>query len=476
MRSKPILIAALAALLGMAALAGWWFMLRGQAVSSADTSGQVERIELANGMEVLLVTNHRVPAISHTIWYRVGSADDPAGQSGLAHYVEHMMFKGTPSVPVGEFSRQVTRLGGKHNAFTGYDFTGYYVDIAREHLPLVMQMEADRMRNLNPSEEEFLKERDVILEERRSRIENNPAAQLREEMQFALFHRHPYRQPVIGWMDEMERLTREQVMAFYHTHYHPGNAVVVIAGDSTREQLMPLLETYYARLNEAPVPQRHWLGEPKHRATVRVTLSHALVKQPRLYRRYLAPSLGENEQAEVLALSLMAELMGGSDTSLLYQSLVQDKKLAVSADISYGIIDRGPSTFDIALVPAPGVSLEQLEQALDAELTRILAQPVQEADLARLKTKAKAEVIYARDSLRAIADFVGQLRMVGVSEAFYENWPQLVDAITGEAMLQAARQTLLPEQAVTGWLLPQQMRATEEAAPEQGGEDAAPAE
>jgi zinc protease len=384
----------------------------------------------------------------------VGAADDPAGKSGLAHYHEHLMFKGTPDVGSGEFTRRIEALGGQFNAFTGADFTGYYVNIAREHLALVMQLEADRMQNLSPAESDYATELEVVVEERQSRIGSRPSAQLNEQMQAAMFMHHPYRIPIIGWMHEIKALTPNDARAFYDKYYHAGNMVLVVAGDISRDELEPLAEQYYGSL-EARAPATHnWAQEPDARSAKRVVLRHAEVNAPRLQRRYLAPSYGAGDATQVMPLSLYAEWLGGGKSSVLYQALVEEKKLAVSVSAGYSGFARGPSQFSIHAQPAPDVSIEALEAVLDKVLAEALQTRIMPADLQRIKTLFSASAIYARDGLTPLAHYAGYLAMLELPLEFLTQWEGYVDAVTPEQMQAAAKAVLQPQQSVTGMLLP----------------------
>lgn len=423
---------------------------------------QVEQFTLKNGMEVIVIPNHRIPAISHMLWFRIGAADEPHGASGVAHYLEHMMFKGTPSLKVGEYSQILSKHGGEHNAFTGNDFTGYYVNIAKEHLPLVMRLEADRMVNLRVDDAEFLKEREVIMEERSMRVDNQPAALLHEQMTATLFQNHPYHTPIVGWRHEMEALTREQVFDVYHRFYHPNNAVLVVAGDITAEALRPLAERYYGILTPGDKMLRAWPTEPQPQAERRVILRDEKVLQPAWSRYYIAPSYVYGETSYSLPLALLAQIAGGSQTSRLYQSLVVEQKIATNVSAYYDGVDLGPSTFVISATPAEGIELEQLEHAVDAVLAHIIADGPAPEEMKRAKTQAKAEVVYARDGLQSLAYIMGMLRMIGLDAEFFNSWPNQIAAVTDDQVRDTASWLFNPKRSVTGWLLPVPSTAQQE--------------
>ncbi|MGB1027185.1 MAG: M16 family metallopeptidase, partial [Rhodospirillaceae bacterium] len=290
-----------------------------------------ETFTLDNGLQVVVLPNHRVPVVHHMVWYRVGAADEPPGKTGLSHLVEHMMFKGTETLGPNQFSRIVARNGGRDNAFASSDFTGYHQTIAKEHLEMVMGMEADRMVNLSLAEEDFLTELEVVREERRSRVDNEPSALLNERLDQALWVVHPYKNPIVGWEHELKSLTREDVLAFYKAHYGPENAIVVISGDVTAQEVQPLAEATYGQVpNQGIEPRMRDRSLPLP-AEATITLQHAQVGQASLTRRYVAPSYNLDPEQDVYALQVFQEIVGSGSTGKLYRSLVIDQEIAVSA-------------------------------------------------------------------------------------------------------------------------------------------------
>jgi zinc protease len=418
----------------------------------------VESFKLGNGMEVIVIPNHRVPAVTQMLWLRVGAADDPAGKSGLAHFHEHMMYQGTPSYPAGVYAERITAAGGEQNAFTGSDATAYYITIAKNQLPLAMEMEANRMGPLSPSNENATKEKEVIIEERRSRIENNPAALFSEQINAALWRNHPYHQPIIGWMSEMQGLTKDDVLTFHQRWYHPNNAVLILSGDITAAEARPLVERYYGGLSSGAVPKRHWNTEPPQIAERGVVMHHPNVQQPMWARSYAASSLGYGEKKHALPLLVLSQLLGGGKTSTLYRSLVVDKRLASDVDVDYDVFRIGPSEFEISVTPEPDTAMSDLEKAVDEELARAIKEGFNEQDLARAKTLLKAQSVFARDGLESMARIMGWIRMVGLEKDYFQRWPQLIDAVTAAQVMDAAKATLLSRQSVTGVLLPQEKR------------------
>ena len=409
---------------------------------------------LANGLQVVVIENHRSPVVAQMLFYRAGGADAPMGKSGIAHFLEHLMFKGTPSVPDGEFSRRIVRLGGVENAFTTQDYTAYWQTIARQHLALVMQMEADRMTHLVLRENEVLSERDVIIEERRQRVDDDPSGRLQEMMEAALFLNHPYRLPVLGWEHEMHELTRADALAFYRRWYAPNNAVLVIAGDTTFAEVKALAERYFGPIPARPVPARDRLQEPPSFAARTVTLKDPNVQQPVWQRIYLAPAERSDIQ-KAAALDLLGELLAGGSTSRLYRHLVVGQGIAVAVDAGNNgeALDYGQ--FTIAAAPAAGVDTAKLEAAIDAEIALLLDKGVDETELAQAKNRIAIEAIKARDSLRGPAQVLGSALVSGVSLAQVEAWPDRIAAVSAAEVLQAAKDVLKNrENSVTGLLLP----------------------
>lgn len=410
---------------------------------------------LDNGLQVVVVENHRAPIVSHMVWYRVGAADEPAGKSGIAHFLEHLMFKGTPAVPPGEFSKIVAKNGGRDNAFTSSDYTAYFQNIAADRLELVMKMEADRMRNLTLAEADVASELEVVKEERRSRTDNDPATLLHERLEAALFVNHPYRRPIIGWPDELNGLTRADALAFYKRWYAPNNAILMVAGDVQPEQVFALAEKYYGPLQPETVPPRIRSAEPPQVGARLLTLRDARVKQPSWTRLYVAPShASAADKTQPLALEVLAEILSGGATSRLYKALVVDQGLAASAQAWYdgGAVDA--TSFGFAASPRPGVSMDKLQAAMTAEIARVAKAGVSEDEVRRAKTRLKASVVYARDSLHTAARVLGEALTTGQSVADVEDWPNRIATITAEQVNAAARAVLVEDASATGLLLP----------------------
>lgn len=413
---------------------------------------------LDNGLEVRVVEYHRAPVVTHMIWLRAGAADEPKGVSGVAHYLEHMMFKGTKTVPDGEYTKRIERLGGEHNAFTGADFTAYYVTIAKEHLPVVMALEADRMQHLAP--QGFASEREVIIEERRSRIDNQPQAILAEKMGARLFAGHPYGIPIIGWKEEMAKLSKEDVMRYYRTHYHPSAAVLVLVGDIDPQVARTLAEKHYASWPKGDAPTRQWPAFTPPKQAERIRFAHAEVRQPVWGRDYPAPSLVHGDTTQAFPLMLLADMLGDGRSSWLYKRLVVERKLAVDASVSYSGFALGPTALGVTLVPAKGVTLEALETAYEEELAAFVNTDIAPRDLQRVKNNLKASAVYLRDGLQGQAFTLGHLLMLGFDEDFLDQWSKNIEAVTAAEVVSVARAVMRPERSVTGELLPSTDGAT----------------
>jgi zinc protease len=388
------------------------------------------------------------------IWYKVGAADETPGKSGLAHFLEHLMFKGTNKNPAGRFSQVVATIGGQENAFTSNDYTGYYQRVPRDQLKSMMAFEADRMTGLVLTDEVVLPERDVILEEQNQRIANNPRARLGEQMSAALYLNHPYGKPVIGWRHEMEKLDRNDAIAFYKRFYGPNNAVVVIAGDVEPDQVRVLAEETYGK-----VAKRHEFGprqrpqEPPPVAARSLTLADARVEQPSVSRSYLVPSFASAKKGESEALEVLAHILGAGSNSRLYSELVMAKGSAVNAGAFYESNALDMSTFGVYAAPRPGVSLEELEKQMDAVLADVAGKGVTAEELERAKTRLIADAVYARDSQATLARWYGTALTTGASVEDVKHWPNRIKAVTAEAVQQAAREWLDKRRSVTGYLI-----------------------
>ncbi|MGO4739431.1 M16 family metallopeptidase [Bosea sp. 2KB_26] len=422
---------------------------------TARLSVPVEAFRLANGLDVVVVPDRRAPVVTHMVWYRNGSADDPAGKSGIAHFLEHLMFKGTARWPAGEFSKIVAGYGGQENAFTSFDYTAYFQRVPKEHLRAMMDYEADRMTGLAFDESVVAPERDVVLEERRMRVDADPAAQLGEEFSSALFVHHPYGTPIIGWEHEIEGLTRDDAFTYYQRFYTPENAILVVAGDTDLDEVRTLAEATYGQIaarGQAPVRKRP--AEPAPRAARRVSLSDPRVRQPSLRRGWLTPTYLSGDRSEAFALELVADILGGGTTSRLYRQLCVEQELAAGASAYFmgSMVDR--AAFQMSTSPRPGIDMAALEAGLDVALTTFLADGPSEIELSRARTRLVAETIFARDSQSSLARIFGASLAVGETVEDVLAWPERIEAVTREAVIEAARRYLRPDRSVTGLLLP----------------------
>jgi zinc protease len=387
------------------------------------------------------------------VWYKVGATDEYAGKSGLAHFLEHLMFKGTDKVPAGELSKIVARNGGEDNAFTSSDYTAYYQQMAADKLPLAMELEADRMVNLNIAADEVDEERQVVIEERRTRTENSPPALFGEQMDAAQFLAHPYRVPVIGWMHDIKSLNRDDAMGFYKQHYAPNNAVVVVVGDVEAAEVEALAEKTYGAVPRKQVPDRMQGHEPPQLAAREVVMKDPRVSEATWLRTWMAPSNQYGETALAVPLSVLSEILGGGTTSRLYQELVVKRKLAVTAGSRYGDDGLGPSTFVVSVTPQDNET-GPIPAAVEEVIGGIVENGVTDEELARAKRSLKAAAVYARDSGAGLANIFGSALVRGRTVQDVLDWPDEVEAVTKEDILQAARQVLVPEHSVTGMLLP----------------------
>jgi zinc protease len=419
------------------------------------TSERPAEFTLGNGLHVVVIPDHRTPVVTQMIWYKVGSADETPGKSGLAHFLEHLMFKGTSKHPAGEFSQTVLRIGGNENAFTSTDYTGYFQRVPREQLAKMMEFEADRMTGLVLKDENVLPERDVVLEEFNMRVANNPDARLTEQIMAALYLNHPYGRPVIGWRQEIEKLDREDALAFYKRFYAPNNATLVIAGDVDAKELRPLVERTFGAVAAQPAisAQRLRPQEPVPAAPRTVTLSDPRVEQPGLRRYYLVPSAATAAPGESPALDVLAQLMGSGSNSYLYRALVIDRPLAISAGAGYTGTSLDPTQFMISVSPKPGVEFSQVEQVIDEVIADVGQNLVRPEDLERVKTQLIAEAIYAQDNQATLARWYGGALTTGLTIDDIRSWPDRIRAVTAEQVRDAAQKWLDKKRSVTGYLI-----------------------
>jgi zinc protease len=415
---------------------------------------EVAHFTLANGLEVVVVPDRRTPVVTHMLWYKVGSADEEPGKSGLAHFLEHLMFKGTAKNPFGRFSQVVATLGGQENAFTSTDYTGYFQRIAREQLETVMTFEADRMNGLVLTDANVLPERDVVLEEYNMRVANSPEARLGEQISAALYLNHPYGRPVIGWRSEIEKLNREDALAFYKRHYAPNNAVLVVTGDVSPEEVKALAEKTYGKVAQVDaVKARLRPQEPTPVAMRQVTLADPRVAQSSLQRSYLVPSYARQQNGEAEALDVLARILGHGSTSRLYRALVVDQKLASSAGAWYQGTALDLTRFGAYATPLPGIGFAELEAALDRAIVDLVKDGVTAEELERAKTRLIADAVYAQDNQSTLARWYGAALTTGSTVADVLAWPDRIRAVDAERVRAVARAYLDRVRSVTGYLV-----------------------
>lgn len=427
--------------------------LSSQLAPAARAEPKVSDFRLDNGMEVVVIEDHRAPVVTHMVWYRVGSADEPWGHSGIAHFFEHLMFKATGKFGDGAFSKIVASNGGSDNAFTSYDYTAYFQRIAADRLGLVMGMEADRMRNLVLTDEVVATERDVILEERNQRTDNSPQGLFAEQMTAALYMNHPYGVPVIGWRHEIEQLNLADAQAFYARYYAPDNAILVVAGDVTPAAVRALAETHYGPLKPSGRPPEARPQEPPQLAPRRMEMRDPRVRQPFVQRLYLVPSYDPSNPREAAALSILSDVLGDGITSRLAQALQLDQKVAIDTGSHYSPGRRDRAGFSIYGVPAPDQDLATVEAAMDAVLAELVADGPTGEELARVKRLKRAARIFAQDSMSSQARRYGGALAAGQTVADVQNWPVVMEAVTAEEVRRVAEKYLVPETSVTGWLM-----------------------
>jgi zinc protease len=424
-------------------------------VSFARAEPRATEFTLSNGLDVVVIPDHRAPVVTHMIWYKVGSADEPKGVSGIAHFLEHLMFKSTDKIAVGEFSKIISRLGGQDNAFTDQDVTSYHQRISKERLGTVMEMEADRMEHLRLTPEEVATERQVILEERRSRIDNSPTALLDEQMNATLYLSHPYRVPVIGWEHEMAKLSREDALRFYKRYYAPNNAVLVVAGDVTPEEVKRLAEETYGKVPANPNVDRHMRPEePPHIASRRLELKDPRAGNASFQRYYVVPSYSTAKPGEAEALDLLMKILADGSTSRLYRKLVVEDKIAATTGGDYSGWELDSGAVSLYAVPAGGNGLDKIEASLDGVLADIRDHGVTEAELARAKKTFLADYIYESDNQASLARRYGWGVAVGRSVKDIEAWPQAISNVSVDDIKRAADTYLDLRGSVTGYLVP----------------------
>lgn len=414
----------------------------------------VTTFQLKNGLDVVVIEDHRAPVVVQMVWYKAGSADEQRGVSGVAHFLEHLMFKGTEKVPDGQLSKIVEANGGSDNAFTSYDYTAYFQRVAADRLDLMMTMEADRMRNLILSPDDWKTERDVIIEERNQRTDSNPDSRFAEQFRAAQFLNSPYGTPVIGWKQEMSSLTRQDALDWYQKYYAPNDAILVVAGDVRPDDVKRMAEAHYGPLKPSDgIAVRHRPQEPEQIAARRLSFSDPRVSHPYVMRSYLAPERNAGDQKRAAALTVLAELLGGNQqTSVLGKALLFGTKQAIYASASYDGTSYDPTTFTLYVAPVDGVSLDDAEKAMDKVVADFMKNGVDPAQLDRIKTEIRASLIYAKDDTEGLARDYGEALATGLTVKDVQDWPGILAAVTADDVMAAAQDVFNPDRSVTGWV------------------------
>ena len=431
------------------------------AMDMAAPNTRVHEFRLANGLHVVVIPDHRAPVVTQMVWYKVGAADEPPGSSGIAHFLEHLMFKGTDKIPTGQFSKIIARNGGEDNAFTNHDVTSYFQRVAKDRLATVMEMEADRMVNLRLTEDDVKTERDVIREERRSRVDNDPGSILQEQMMAALYANHPYGVPIIGWEHEIAALDREDAFAFYQRFYAPENAILIVAGDVEPEGVKALAERTFGKIaphGKAGVRARP--KEPQHYAPVRVTLEDPRAGRTTVQRYYLSPSYSTAPPGEAEALDLLMKIAASGPTSRIYKRLVMEQKKAANAGGWYSDTGVDSGRLGFYAIASEKVSAEELDEAIDGVIAEVIETGVTQEELDRARNSFLADFVYTTDSQSRMARHYGWRISTGQSVADIEAWPDRLKRVTVEDVREAARKYLVERNSVAGYLLPTPAQTT----------------
>jgi len=415
---------------------------------------RVVEYRLDNGLTVLVLPDHRAPVVTHQVWYRVGSMDEHSGITGVSHMLEHMMFKGSAAFPPGEFSRIVASLGGRENAFTGRDYTGYFQVLSRDHWETVMAMEAERMHGLRLTEAEFQPERQVVVEERRLRTEDRPNSRLSEQFHATAFFNHPYGHPVIGWMTDIEAYTLNDLQAWYDAWYAPNNATVVVVGDVDPDAVIAAARTHFGSIPARALPERKPRVETPQRGERRLTL-RLPAELPYLMLGWKTPSLlSLDEPSDAYALVVAAGMLSTGQAARFNRELVRARELATSASAHYSPFTRMDSLFTVSAVPSTGTSMNELELALLAEIDRLRDEPVDPAELARVQAQVIASEVFQRDSIRAQAFEIGMLETIGVGWRAGDDYVERIRAVTAEDVQRVVGKYLQPDTLTVGVLEP----------------------
>lgn len=427
---------------------------------------EAQEFMLKNGMKIIVKEDHRAPTAAHMVWYRTGAMDEVNGTTGVAHALEHMMFKGTKTLKPGEFSKRVAALGGRENAFTSKDYTAYFQQIEKSKLEAVMKLEADRMANLVFDNKEFAQEIKVVMEERRWRTDDQPIPQVYEALYATAFNAHPYHHPIVGWMDDLQHMTSDDVQAWYKRWYVPNNAVMVVSGDVDARAVRDLAEKYFGRIPSRIVQPTRPQVEPEQRGLRRVVVK-APAENPYVVLAFKAPALRDVEKDDdVYALDVLEAVLDGYDNARLSARLVRTARVANSAGASYSAMGRGPTLFMLDGVPAAGTTTEQLEKLLREEVARIAREGVAESELQRVKTQLIAGQIYKRDSIFGQAMEIGAMEMSGLSHRQIDRVIERLRGVTAQQVQAAAQKYFGDDQLTVATLVP--LPLTEKKAPPPG--------
>ncbi|MBU1426749.1 MAG: insulinase family protein [Gammaproteobacteria bacterium] len=410
---------------------------------------------LGNGLKVLVKEDHRAPVLVQQIWYRAGSMDERTGTTGVAHVLEHMMFKGTKDVPVGEFSRIIAAAGGRENAFTSYDYTAYFQQLHKSKLPLAMKLESDRMHNLLMSEKEFGKEVRVVMEERRWRTEDEPRSLMFERLMATAYQEHPYHNPIIGWMIDLQNMTASDALDWYKTWYAPNNATLVIAGDVEAKEVFALAQKYYGAIPRVKLPPRKAMGESAQLGIKRITVK-APAELPYLIMAWHAPTLRDAQNDwKPYALEVLAGVLDGNSSARLNKSLVREQQVAMDVDTGYDSVARGPGLFMVDATPREGKTAGDVEAALREQLALLVRDGVNEDELKRVKAQVMAGEVYKRDSVFYQAMQIGQLESAGLAHKDIPVMLQKLQAVTAQQVQDVAKEIFNDDHLTVATLDPQ---------------------
>lgn len=451
-------ITSIVGLVAVSTLILGWVLFNSEEPLTQQTDDAVQSYRLSNGMKVLVIENHRAPVVVSQVWYKIGASYEHDGITGVSHVLEHMMFKGTDKHPAGEFSEIVAANGGEENAFTGQDYTAYFQKIANDRLELCLELEADRMRNLNFDEKEFIKEIEVVKEERRLRTDDKPTALTYERFNAVAFTNSPYRRPIIGWMEDLDTLTIDDARQWYKTWYAPNNATLVVAGDVEAEEVYRLAKQYFGQLPASEIPQLKPRHEAKQYGTQRIMVELP-AKIPYLIMGYKAPVLtadmvSQKDEWEMYALEVLAGVLDGGNSARLSKNLVRGQEIASSASASYGMSARHETLFVLSAVPNDEVAIEVLEFALREEINIIKTQLPDDKELDRVKAQVAASQVYKQDSTFYQAMEVGMLDTIGLPWQIKDQYVDKILAVTAEQVQQVANKYLTDERLTVAVLDP----------------------